>query len=132
MIYKVNKMYKFEAAHRLMDDNSECANLHGHSYKVEVELKAKSWRVRENDGKVLDFNIIDDIVGNLIDDLDHSYLNEVLATEEMNTTAENLAAFVFDQVANGLMAESLCTGVRVSKVRVYETEKCFAEVTDDA
>lgn len=78
--------HHFEAAHRLPGYNGKCAHLHGHSYRVKVTMMGK---VQEN-GMVLDFAIVKDI----IDQLDHQFLNDLME----NPTVEITARWLLDRI----------------------------------
>jgi len=59
---RITKEYRFEAAHRLMEHQGACANIHGHSYKVEITLSG--WLRPEGAarGMVLDFQDLNAVV----------------------------------------------------------------------
>jgi len=54
---KIAKSFTFEAAHRLKDHNGKCRNIHGHSYRVVIEIKAKgAWTANGSwGGMLIDF-----------------------------------------------------------------------------
>src|SRR3954465_6598895 len=70
------KEFGFEAAHRLpnVDEGHKCARLHGHSFRVVVEVEGE---VGEHSGWVMDFAELAAIAGPVIDELDHRYLNDI-------------------------------------------------------
>jgi|SRR3990167_7130367 len=97
----------FDAAHKLPDSEDlvtkKCTNLHGHTYKVILELEgtpAKS-------GLLTDYAVIKET----IDVLDHKYLNDIM--ELTPTTAENVAIFLKQLLADN-------TGLKVNYVGVCE------------
>jgi 6-pyruvoyltetrahydropterin/6-carboxytetrahydropterin synthase len=81
---KIRIEHFFEAAHKLPDSEDlitkKCTRLHGHTYKVMVEIKGP----QKESGMVVDFKAIK----NIIDQYDHQYLNELMSVP---TTAENIA-----------------------------------------
>ena len=103
----VFKTFRFEAAHYLplVPLDHPCARMHGHSYTVTVECEGS---VRE-DGMVIDFAEISNVVRPLVATLDHQMLNEVID----NPTAENIAQWFADQLNCVLPLRS---------IRVQETE----------
>lgn len=120
----IRKEFKFEAAHQLVGHSGKCANLHGHSYRVEVFVTGE---VTENegasdDGMVVDFETLDNAWEWIFDLLDHKNLNDVLP---VRTTAENIAAWI---CANFNSWDGV---LYVKKVRVWETAKCYAEVREE-
>ena len=74
---------EISCAHKLPEAyNEKCHNLHGHTYKVLIEIETEEL---END-VVIDFKLLKDIV----DELDHKYLNDYL----QSPTTENLAKYI--------------------------------------
>lgn len=91
----IAKEFTFDAAHKLLRYKGKCANLHGHTYKLHVVL---SGVVRKN-GIVVDFTDVKRIVNNkVISVLDHQYINDVIK----QSTAENIAIWIWDQLAKSL------------------------------
>ena len=89
------KEFQLEAAHRLpnVPPDHKCARLHGHSFKIEIEIRGP---VDEDTGWFIDYGVLDDIVNPLVAQLDHHYLNEVPGLE--NPTSEVLAGWVWERV----------------------------------
>lgn len=91
-MYILKLKHHFDASHYLLNYNGNCANVHGHTYEVEICLEAKELK---ND-MVLDFKELKKIVREVIDDnFDHKNLNEVVA---YNPTAENLVKDIFGRL----------------------------------
>ena len=122
--YTLKVLVDFAAAHSLRDYPGDCARLHGHNWKVEVEVEA-----RELDalGMGVDFKTIRRAAREVTDALDHRYLNELPAFETLNPTAENIAAHLFRELAARLNDER----VRVSAVTVWETERACVRYSED-
>ena len=126
---RIGKTYYFEAAHDLPNHEGKCRRLHGHSYKVEVEVQGTrvDKKGTSSEGMLLDFDILDQAMHPVIEALDHYYLNDVL---DMVTTAENVAAYIAGWLADNLnQFEEFVIGDQkvVSQVRVWETRKGYAE-----
>ncbi|WP_022719603.1 6-carboxytetrahydropterin synthase QueD [Rhodopseudomonas sp. B29] len=113
---KITQAFRFEAAHHLphVPETHRCRRLHGHSYRVELELTGKADPVT---GFVQDFFEIEAAFGPVLARLDHYCLNDVEGLE--NPTAENIAVWIWRQVKSQL--------TQLSKVRVYETPDCWAD-----
>nr|WP_275444856.1 6-carboxytetrahydropterin synthase QueD [Paenibacillus sp. ACRRX] len=122
----VSKEFTFDAAHHLHAYEGKCKNLHGHTYKVVFGI---SGNVNEI-GLALDFGDIKQIWKVHIEPfLDHRYLNETLPL--MNTTAENMVVWIFEQMEQALQSEpykEVCHEGRTEFVRLYETPTSYAEV----
>ena len=63
---EITKEFDFELAHSLAFHTGQCSNLHGHSYKLFVTLKAN----KLNNGMVLDFGDLKKVVKDRIIALD--------------------------------------------------------------
>ncbi len=113
---KITKDFDFQSAHFLPNvaDGHKCANLHGHSYKVEISVTGD---VSEPEGWVVDFAEIERAVVPLLQLIDHHCLNEVEGLE--NPTAENIAIWFRDRLKRSLPG--------LSAIVVHEESTCRAE-----
>ena len=131
---KIAKEFKWEMGHRLQNYKGKCNNLHGHSYKLLVELTGD---VDEN-GMVMDYYDLDKIVDPVVNELDHSLLVDkndtelIQALQKINleyiavnypTTAENICGYFLDKIKNA----GLPKNIEKVKVRIYETDTAHAE-----
>ena len=96
-MYYVCKRLEISSAHALnLSYESKCEELHGHNWIVKIYCKSETLNA---DGMVTDFTHIKrDIAGAL----DHKNLNNVL---DFNPTAENIARWICDHVANAYRVE---------------------------
>jgi 6-pyruvoyltetrahydropterin/6-carboxytetrahydropterin synthase len=132
----ISKEFRWEMGHRLPFHDGLCKNLHGHSYEAHVILSGEP----DHYGMVMDYFDMKTLVMPMIDELDHCFLCDrtdtlmsgFLADHNMKavyvdfpTTAENIARMLLEGII-----ERLPEGHRIDtvKVRVYETEKTYAEV----
>lgn len=114
--YMLRVQSEFAAAHHLRNYEGSCNRLHGHNWKVEVEVEAREL----NDiGMGLDFREIRRITREVTDGLDHRYLNEIEPFTEINPTAENIAAYCFRELGGRLNRPSLT----VHAVTVWENDR---------
>ena len=113
---KISQAFRFEAAHRLphVPVTHRCHRLHGHSYRVEVQLEGP---VDPHSGFVADFFDIEAAFAPIIKTLDHYCLNDIGGLE--NPTAENIAVWIWQRLKSDVP--------KLSAVRVYETPDCWAE-----
>jgi 6-pyruvoyltetrahydropterin/6-carboxytetrahydropterin synthase len=113
---KIAQAFSFEAAHRLpnVPATHRCHRMHGHSYRVEVNL---SGAVDPVTGFVVDFFDIESAFAPLMAQLDHHCLNEVEGLE--NPTAENIAIWIWDRIVGRLP--------QLSAIRIYETSDSWIE-----
>jgi len=132
---KIAKSFRWEMAHRLQCHKGKCFNLHGHSYKMEVEFEGS---VDSNTGMVLDYFVVKDIVAPLVKKLDHSVIiwekdkNLIEKISELNSahvivpfesTAENLVGYFLENISKSNLPQNITK----IKVRVCETENTYAE-----
>ena len=135
MTVLVGRRESFNAAHQLYnpalsdDDNKrrfgKCANLHGHNYVLEVIVAGE---IDQATGYVLDLKILSDVINRLvIHDVDHRNLNtDVPWLKGRIPTTENLALAFWER-----LQPELPDGL-LRAVRVWETDKNWAEVGDQA
>ncbi|MGA3112475.1 MAG: 6-carboxytetrahydropterin synthase QueD [Candidatus Bathyarchaeia archaeon] len=107
----------FAAAHKVVDSNGKCENLHGHTWTVELFVLGEK---TEPNGMVIDFAILKAALKKVTDKLDHTYLNELKELE--NPTSENIAKYCFNQLASILPQKP-----KLEKVRVWESPKSWCE-----
>jgi 6-pyruvoyltetrahydropterin/6-carboxytetrahydropterin synthase len=137
--YSIKKEgFKFECSHRLnhLDYDSPCKNLHGHSYKVFVEIFNDTL---DKNGMVIDFSKLKSFQDHLDKYYDHAIIIYIEDKELINiakklnwkyliyhkpTTAENMAQILSDELVY-LMEDDIYK----IKVTVYETEKNSASYT---
>lgn len=115
MAYKLELLHGFNAAHSLKDPySSECKNLHGHFWRVKVEINTNQLK----NGMVVDFKKIKEIINSL----DHKYLNDILS---FDPTAENIAKYlydlIFDELNPSVELESM-NSLRQVKITIWEAE----------
>lgn len=135
------RICKFDAGHRVVNHESKCRTLHGHEYKAHIYAEAD--KGLDDLGRVIDFSVIKEKVGGWLDEKwDHNMilwekdpnLEHILKCDGMkepfvttfNPTAENMAQFLIEVVCPALLYDS---GVKVTKIRLYETTNCYVEVT---
>jgi len=109
---------EFAAAHRLVGYEGLCENLHGHNWKVEVTVRSP---VLNNMGMVMDFKDIKAAVGEILERLDHKYLNEVPPFDSENPTTEHLARHIATELEPRLPDKA-----RVGCVRIWESPRASA------
>jgi 6-pyruvoyltetrahydropterin/6-carboxytetrahydropterin synthase len=134
MTVLVGRRETFNAAHQLYDPDlsdaenrrlfGKCVNLHGHNYVVEVVVAGE---IDRTTGYVLDLKLLSDVITRqVIRDVDHRNLNtDVSWLCGRVPTAENLAQAFWERL------EPELTGL-LRTVRVWETDKNWAEVGDQA
>lgn len=122
-MYELKITSQFAAAHQLRALVGGCENLHGHNWKVEVTVMGNALG---DDGLLMDFRVIKEHTNEILDDLDHKFLNEIGAFKSMEPSSENIAHHIFKTLSDRLAVD----GVRVSKVTAWESESACASYTE--
>jgi 6-pyruvoyltetrahydropterin/6-carboxytetrahydropterin synthase len=104
----------FAAAHALRNYKGSCENLHGHNFRVQVTIEGD--RLDEG-GMLVDFLDVKALMQKAISRLDHQNLNEIAPFDVKNPSAENIAEHFHSEMSGGLS-----NGVRISQVKVWETD----------
>lgn len=134
---KIGKEFRWEMGHRLPEHDGHCRNLHGHSYRMVVEVEGD---VEPDTGMVMDFGDISKVVKPMVHELDHAFLcqesdEELLALIRrmewklvvipVPSTVENICGLFVDQlrpIFQGL------PNIEAFTVRIWETASSIAEV----
>jgi 6-pyruvoyltetrahydropterin/6-carboxytetrahydropterin synthase len=129
-MYTIWKDFTFAAAHAIRGHTRGCQNLHGHNYRVRVQLRARQLDAL---GMVLDFADLKAIMQEILEPFDHHVINEVPPFDRRNTTAELLAEHVHEEVRRrlaALPAAALPDGgaprIQVLRVEVWENDTSCA------
>lgn len=122
--YTLKVISDFAAAHALRDYPGDCRRLHGHNWKVEVEVFASTL---DDLGMVVDFKTIKKMANEVTDQLDHQYLNDIPPFDELNPTAENMAAYIYKQLKEKLNDSH----ADVASVTLWETERACVRYSED-
>ncbi|MEJ2361854.1 MAG: 6-carboxytetrahydropterin synthase QueD [Gammaproteobacteria bacterium] len=123
--YKMKIVTDFAAAHLLRGYAGPCSRLHGHNWKVEVEVTATHL---DDIGMGLDFSDIKAATKEIIDQMDHRHLNELPPFDTINPTAENISAHIYGRLVEKLNNER----VSVHTVTLWETERACVSYTEEA
>jgi 6-pyruvoyltetrahydropterin/6-carboxytetrahydropterin synthase len=108
----------FAAAHQLKMVAQKCENLHGHNWRVEV---AVTGRQLDQAGVLIDFGILKGHVKEIIQTLDHKFLNEIDVFQG-NPSSERIAVYIAQRLQEKLAG----TQVRVSRVTCWESDDASA------
>lgn len=96
----------FSAAHRVKGYPGDCADIHGHTYQVRVNVGVEKL---DEIGMAVDFRSIKNHLHVLLKELDHKNLNSIPFFEKHNATAEYIAKYIFDQMKKKIEAISSVT-----------------------
>lgn len=136
---------EFDAGHRIPSHKSQCKNLHGHRYAMEITLSGDiilQENLSEN-GMVMDFSDVKAIAKKAVVDVwDHAFLVYQHDTEVLTflnslpnhktvvfptvPTAENMAAEAF-RILKSQYQDTYGNHLTLEKVRLYETPNSWAD-----
>lgn len=145
-MYKVVKCFEFEAAHRLIETCTEkCKRIHGHTYKLEVELTTEklnenqmvvdftevSKQVKEAIIEEFDHCLILKAEGNILEYMPGEFLYDTNKRQDHNIvylrkqpTAEYMCWLFFTILVDGYE-------LPVTRIRLWETSDSYAEYIKD-
>ncbi len=131
---KIAKEFHWEMGHRLPEHFGKCKNIHGHSYRMIVELEGSL----NEDGMIMDYYDLKKIVNPVVEKLDHAFMvyekDEAIVRflESMNSkkiivgfqsTVENICKYILAE----LQRQKLPSNVNKLKVRIFESVDDYAE-----
>jgi len=113
-MFTITKEFSFSAAHQLtqLSEGHPCSRVHGHNYKVKVELKSNDL---DKQGMVQDYGELKPIKDWIDQTLDHKNLNNIVPRDP---TAENIAIWIYSLWKSSFPL--------LSAVEVSETDKTWA------
>ncbi len=127
-MFEITVEESFAAGHALRGYKGKCENVHGHNYKVRVTLEGETL---DSIGLLYDFHDLRKMVRDLIQAIDHKFMNEVPPFDVENPSAENMAKYFYQGMKkhlatapNGARPDGI--GARVQQVTVFETEATAA------
>jgi len=125
-MFELKVVTRFAAAHRLQMVGEKCENLHGHNWKIEVCVKGPRLNAA---GVLMDFGQVKAHVRELIEQVDHTFLNELEGFDENRPpSSENIAVYL----ATALQQSIDNPDVKVSRVTAWESDDASATfICDD-
>jgi 6-pyruvoyltetrahydropterin/6-carboxytetrahydropterin synthase len=131
---KIAKEFHWEMGHCLPEHFGNCKNIHGHSYKMMVELEG----TQDESGMIMDYYDLKKIVNPVIEKLDHAFmvnekdkhiiefLDSVKSKKVIvgfQSTVENICKYILSQI----QVKELPPNVKKLKVRIFESVDDYAE-----
>jgi 6-pyruvoyltetrahydropterin/6-carboxytetrahydropterin synthase len=136
----ITKIFHYEMAHALHRYDGACANIHGHSYRLEVTVTGDIITDSNHSkcGMIMDFGDLKQLVQTaVLDDFDHALVlnSDVKTGRDPSLQMFGNIMFVDYQPTNeNLLIDfakriesKLPSGVTLVKLRMYETNSSFAE-----
>lgn len=142
---QITTRLEFDAGHRIPSHKSQCRNLHGHRYAIEITLSGDIIRQEgaSENGMVMDFSDVKAIARKAVVDVwDHAFLvykGDRAVLDFLNTlpdhktvimdsipTAENMAAEAF-RILDALYHDTYGNRLKLERVRLFETPNSWAD-----
>jgi len=115
----------FSAAHQLRNYDGKCEQIHGHNWDVELVFRCGELDAR---GIAMDFKDLQTIAHQVLEQLDHTLLNETPPFTVENPSAENVARHIYREIACRLLNRPCA----IWKVVVHENPRSAAAYMEDA
>ena len=122
-MYEIYIAARFEAAHRLVGDFGPATRTHGHTYRMEVIVRGQHLG---DDGTLYDIGELGRAVEGLAGSMHYRDLNEVPGLTKVNTTAEAVADYCWEELAQPLRSQ----GLDALTVRIWESPDAYAARED--
>jgi len=122
--YLLKVVTEFASAHTLRDYPGACSRMHGHNWKLELEAVATTL---DDVGMGIDFKKMKTAANEVGDRLDHRYLNDLEPFTGINPTAENIAAYMYREIAAKLNSDT----IRVAAVTLWETDRACVRYSEE-
>ncbi|HPD60443.1 MAG TPA: 6-carboxytetrahydropterin synthase QueD [Thermodesulfobacteriota bacterium] len=122
-MYELMVHTHFSSAHSLRGYRGKCEELHGHNWKVGVQVKAE---MLDDIGMVIDFKVLKHELHKIVQKLDHTYLNDIPPFDALNPSSENIAFYIFQELKKSLTHEK----VMAAKVTVWESDDSSASYSE--
>jgi len=130
MLYITRKEH-FSSSHKLenpalsMERNEEifgkCNNFHGHNYYIEVTLAGTP---DKESSYVMDLKLLKIIIHEeILDKVDHKFLNELDMFKGIIPTTENMALKFWEALKPRVNSDN----VKLYSIKLYETDKNYVE-----
>ena len=112
-MYTVQVEKTIACAHQLFGYNGPCENLHGHNYRIIVTYAGEKL---DQYGMLVDFTEIKKVFNDILNRLDHAFLNELPEFDGISPSAENIARHIYRE-----LSKSPFDAARLDVVQVWET-----------
>jgi 6-pyruvoyltetrahydropterin/6-carboxytetrahydropterin synthase len=142
---QITTRLEFDAGHRIPSHKSQCRNLHGHRYVIEITLSGDIIRNEgiSEQGMVMDFADVKAIARReVVDKWDHAFLvyqGDTAVLNFLNTlpdhktvvmrdvpTAENMAAEAF-RILQACYRDTYGNHLQLERVRLFETPNSWVD-----
>jgi 6-pyruvoyltetrahydropterin/6-carboxytetrahydropterin synthase len=120
-MFQVSVEESFSAGHALRGYKGKCENPHGHNYKVRLTLEGPAL---DSVGLLYDFAHLKQIIHQVIQAVDHKFLNDLAPFDQLNPSAENIARYFYEEASKQMRKQP--DGARIASITVWETDTTAA------
>ena len=114
-MYEVSVIKEISASQQLHNYKGPCARLHGHNWKIRVDVVTEKVDVT---GISIDFEDLEKLLWQVVGKFDHNHFNVVAPFDSINPTAENISRYIFEE-----MAQQLPESIQLKKVFLWENDR---------
>jgi len=122
-MFEVTVEQTFAAGHALREYKGKCENIHGHNYKVQITVEGEQLN---RIGLLVDFVELKRVVREVVNRLDHQFINDLEPFTIINPSAENIAKYFYDEVSERMGITDGETPTRISQIKIWETDTSIA------
>jgi len=122
-VFELKVISHLAAAHQLKDLAGPCERLHGHNWKIEVCVRGETLG---SNGLLIDFKAVKQATEQVVQEMDHRFLNELTPFQDRSPSSEHIAQHIFRSLARGLNTEQ----VKVCSVTAWESDTACATYTE--
>jgi 6-pyruvoyltetrahydropterin/6-carboxytetrahydropterin synthase len=127
-MFEIRKSAEFAAAHLLREYDGPCSRNHGHNYKVELVVRGEKL---DDQRMLMDFTHLERALAPLLARVDHQNLNELPPFDEVNPTAEAVAAWFYGELKRPI--DQMSKGrAHLAAIRLWETSDSCVTYTEDS
>lgn len=94
-VFELSVQGNFSAAHQVKGYKGDCADVHGHTYRVEVRVEVKNL---DKLGMAMDLRKVKMVLKKILSELDHKNLNHLPFFRRNNATTEWIAVYIHQQI----------------------------------
>ena len=118
-VFTISIERKFNASHQLTLPDGSKEDLHSHNWILVVAVQRKKL---DEMGLVMDFALLKTIIDRTLAPFENTQLEQSGCFDRMNSSAENLAKYLYEKIA-GLLPD----GVKADSVSITEAPGCTAK-----
>lgn len=140
-MYYLKSEHSFDSAHFLANYEGKCRNIHGHRWRIIIEIMSPSLNTEEAlDGMIVDFSTLKKDIKDEVDYFDHALIIEKgsmkastlsalkdenirIVEVDFRPTAERFSKYFYDRLKR--------KGYQVKSATVYETPTNAASYEED-